>query len=720
MKILLYIIGILIGYFMSAQTISGIVTDGKGNPVSGANVYIKNTLLGATTSNKGEFSFNIEKEKIPFYLLVESKGNGIESVRIENINEYIKIIVIKGGKEKKIEEVIVTGSLFKSGDSSNATAFSSSDIYTNPNALGDIIRAMENVPGVQFVPGDGRLYIRGGTSEESKIFIDGLLVLSPYTATSPNNAVRGRFSPDLFQGINLSTGGFSSEYGQAMSGALMLDSKKQNQYEDKSDISFTTVGAWGGFTKKRESDVFHITGNYTNLNLYNALFPDRNDWNRPYQQISSEIYYQRLIKNGVWKFFGSYANYNFSLNEKTPDYAIIRRDFSVEDIYTYITLNYDLGNRYKLYAGVNFGYSAQRIEGALIPWDAMKQEENLSHSKILIKKKMGGSFEFKVGGELLYKTYNQNYKTEKSVFQPYFTHVLSTGFSEFNWAITHKLGTSMGLRIDNSSLLKESAWSPRFSLNYNPNKKNQISAFLGTYFQSPDNDMLKYNRNLDFSYADNYILSYTYTAYNLFFKAETYYKKYHDLVTYSVNSLNNRFYESISNSGFGDAKGIDLFLKSGFTNFKYWISYSYIDTERKFLNYPIKTQPSFIAKHTASFIGKYWIQSCKTQLAISTNYSSGRPYTNPNLPGFNQNKIRDYWNTSLGIAYLPKENIVVYANLSNLLGVKQVLGYEYSSQSDDQGVYTKQKILPSADRVFFLGVFITISKNKKLNQLDKL
>jgi hypothetical protein len=54
---------------------------------------------------------------------------------------------------------------------------------------------------------------------------------------------------------------------------------------------------------------------------------------------------------------------------------------------------------------------------------------------------------------------------------------------------------------------------------------------------------------------------------------------------------------AINNNGFGDAKGFELFWRDKKTikNVDYWISYSYLDTKRDFLNFPYATTPNFAA-----------------------------------------------------------------------------------------------------------------------------
>ena len=78
------------------------------------------------------------------------------------------------------------------------------------------------MPGAQQIGEQEGLFVRGGTGEETKQFIDGTLVNNPYYTSVPDIATRGRFSPFLFKGTVFSTGGYSALYGQALSSAVIL------------------------------------------------------------------------------------------------------------------------------------------------------------------------------------------------------------------------------------------------------------------------------------------------------------------------------------------------------------------------------------------------------------------------------------------------------------------------------------------------------------------
>ncbi|MBK6976262.1 MAG: hypothetical protein IPH28_03405 [Cytophagaceae bacterium] len=50
------------------------------------------------------------------------------------------------------------------------------------------------------------LFVRGGSSSETKTVIDGMIVQNPYFSSTPDVPQRGRFDPFMFKGTAFSTG----------------------------------------------------------------------------------------------------------------------------------------------------------------------------------------------------------------------------------------------------------------------------------------------------------------------------------------------------------------------------------------------------------------------------------------------------------------------------------------------------------------------------------
>ena len=74
----------------------------------------------------------------------------------------------------------------------------------------------------------------------------------------------------------------------------------------------------------------------------------------------------------------------------------------------------------------------------------------------------------------------------------------------------------------------------------------------------------------------------------------------------------------------------------------------------------------------------------------------------------------------MNVAYLPKPYLIFYISCTNLLGRDNIFGYEYSPVRDDTGVYNSRAIRQPAPRFLFVGIFITLSKDKSVNQLPSL
>jgi hypothetical protein len=63
---------------------------------------------------------------------------------------------------------------------------------------------------------------------------------------------------------------------------------------------------------------------------------------------------------------------------------------------------------------------------------------------------------------------------------------------------------------------------------------------------------------------------------------------------------------------------------------------------------------------------------------------------------------------------------ILFFSVSNILGIKNVYGYNYKNTPNINGIFESKAITPTADRFFFVGFFWTISKDKKTNQLENL
>lgn len=229
------------------NTISGKVVDQKGKPVAGANIYIDGTYDGATSSETGDFSFETTETGNKFlvvsFLLFETFKQEIDVANYKDQTVKLRENI------NALDAVVITAGTLESGDKARVSVLKPLDIVTTAGSAGNIVAALQTLPGTQSVGEDGRLFVRGGEASETQTFVDGIRVAQPYGATTNNLPTRSRFSPFLFSGIAFSTGGYSAEYGEALSSVLLLNTQDEEDHE-KTDIGLMTVGLSLGNTQK--------------------------------------------------------------------------------------------------------------------------------------------------------------------------------------------------------------------------------------------------------------------------------------------------------------------------------------------------------------------------------------------------------------------------------------------------------------------------------------
>jgi len=717
MKFILNILLIVLTLQLNAQTtISGKVIDKKGEPIMGANVYLENTYDGATTDIDGDFSFTTtETDEVT---LVVSYVTFQTYKQTANVEALHNLTIVLKESINTLDAVVLTAGSFQAGEHSKATVMNSLDVVTTAGVAGDFISALQTLPGTQTVGEDGRLFVRGGTAEETQVFIDGLQVFKPYIPTSNNTPTRGRYSPFLFDGITFSTGGYSAEYGNALSSVLLLttiDHPKQNE----TNLSFMSLGGGIGHTKKWDKDAFTMNTSYINLAPYNKLAPDINTWKKPYESISGEAVYRHDTKNGLLKFYSAYSFSRFDVEQENINFEDLVR-FDLKDNNWYTNVSYDgfISDKTKLTTGLSYSNSKTNVIEENV---AIIDKENSVHLKAKLKHSFNNQFKLTYGAEFLSTHFTENgLANQTDNFNYAFINNMSSVFAEADIFFSNDFAGKFGVRGEYNTLLDEYTVSPRISLAYKLNKRSQVSVAYGNFYQTPQNNELKIEQNIDLQKATHYILNYQYKKDKRLFRAEVFYKEYTDLLQYE--SEFGQPATNFNNNGFGYAKGIDIFWKDSksIKNLQYWMSYSYLDTKRKFQDFSTEVMPSYVTKHNAYLVTKFWIDDLRSQVGMTYNFASGRPYDNANSIAFMNGRTKSYNNLSMNWSYLISQQKILFVSVSNVLGFKNVYGYDYANNPDLNGTFQRQAITPTADRFFFVGFFWTLSDDNTKNQLDNL
>lgn len=716
---------------MGQTVISGKVKDTRGRPVAGASIALKNTYDGATSDSSGSYSFSTA-EKGNQTLLVTSVGYKLLEMPVELHGARLNIDFALKEEPSELRAVTITAGSFEAGDSKRGAILSSLDIATTAGSNADITAALKTLPGTQQVGEQEGLFVRGGAGYETKQYIDGTVVNNPYYTSVPDIAQRGRFLPFLFKGTVFSTGGYSALYGQALSSVLLLESiDLPEKSEVSANISPLVIGAGTQQLANDKKSSWGITYNYANVGLYFAAVKQVPDYFTIPQFHSGDANFRIKTKSGgMIKYYTTFGYNTLGLRRPDIDSAYLKDAYSLNNHNWYNNLSWKeyLSNGWKMNLGASYSINKDNIVQEIqdpnnqprqfpdsLYWMQYKNftlnnRQDLAQIKAVFEKRIGSLSAIRFGSEYWYAYNPAIYNdTLHTLIDNYYA-----AFAESDIYVTNDLAAKLGARFEHSSIINKSDIAPRISLAYKTSRHAQVSLAYGIFYQKPENQLLAYTTNLGFTKAIHYIINYQMMTTERIFRVEAYYKKYEGLVR---TIPYNYFYATYDNGGGGYAKGIDFFWrdKKTFKNFDYWISYSYIDTKRQYLNYPGQLMPDYAATHTASIVMKRFFTDLKAGVNVTYSFATGRPYynfmINNNTKYYiaDQGKTKDYSSLNFSAEYVPslgKKNaktfVVLFASMTNVLGYTPVFGYSYSFSGQ-----VKQPIGLPADRFYFIGCFLS-------------
>lgn len=688
--------------------LSGKVTDSRNNPLSGANVFLQNTYDGATADSLGSFSFKSGRKGI-HYLSASFIGYQPYLLKLDlDSTQSIRLNVILQESDDQIDEVMINAGAFEASDEKKAVILRVFDIATTPSAQGDIFGALGTLPGVQKVGEDGRVFVRGGEGYETKTFMDGMLVSSPYMSKMPDMPTRGRFSPMLFSGTLFSTGAYSAEYGQALSS--IVDMKTNSvETQEQSSISLMTVGVMGSTTKCWEKSSLSISGDYVTGVLSNVINKQQVDWIKSPVGIDGTLMYrQKTGETGLFKTFGTFNHSTSEMlypNTQTGINQNIAMNSS--NVYLNNTFGSMIGEKWMMKSGLAWNYNSQKFD---LDQDQVATQTQMIQAKLGFSHFLNEQTELKFGADWIIYSYEQNIRMGGNYRLPFTNNQLS-GFAEMEYKLSKKFATRLGARLENSSLLNETSFAPRFSGAYKTGKHSQISLACGQFYQNPEDDYLKFAPQLQPEKASHAVMTWQYLTDLKTFRVEGYLKKYSNLVKFDKPLAANPL--DYSNAGSGSAEGVDLFWrdKETFKLTDYWISYSWINARRNYKDYPDLAIPSYVSEHNMSVVYKRFLESLRTYASVTYSFASARSYHDPNLSGFMNAKTQPYNDISLSLTYIMElfgKQSVLHLMVNNLAGFDNIYGYNFSNTLNGAGKYESTPIKSPFERQVILLVSIML------------
>jgi outer membrane receptor protein involved in Fe transport len=313
------------------------------SPVPGAVIQVVESGAEATSAADGTF-FIPEHDAGSFTLVVGREGFRIE--RVEGVaivaGEPTEITVLLDPAPVVEEAIVITPSRVSllREEPGTTIGLSRQEILALPHLGDDFFRALSLLSGISANDVSAQFHVRGGRRDETQILIDGQELYEAYHLKDFDSAL-SFVAASTLDSADLSTGGFSAEFGDRMSGVLdMTTVSPSGPPRGRVGVSVFSLqaGGAGGFHDDRGSWMAELRRG--TIDLVEKLFDNEDP---QYGDAYAKMEYQFDGRNSL-RFNLLYTNDEFRFEEVIEDESK-RIDTGYQSAYFWMTHRLILGSR---------------------------------------------------------------------------------------------------------------------------------------------------------------------------------------------------------------------------------------------------------------------------------------------------------------------------------------------------------------------------------------
>ncbi len=226
--------------------ITGTVADARtGTPLAGAYLQEGHTGSATLTDEQGFFRLSVAPAG-SCELIVVHDAYRSRTVRVAVADQPVEVDVeleASGDAGDQGEVIVMHGEAPSTGEPTNYQ-LAVDDIRAIPGAGNDALKSLQALPGVGRVPfGLGGLIVRGVSPRDSAVYLDGVEVPLLYHF----GGLASFYPSALLESIDLTPGGFSTEYGRALGGVVTLESRgaRRDRWRGATEVSLMDASVRG-------------------------------------------------------------------------------------------------------------------------------------------------------------------------------------------------------------------------------------------------------------------------------------------------------------------------------------------------------------------------------------------------------------------------------------------------------------------------------------------
>lgn len=218
--VLLILFSSFSGFAGTTGKIRGVVRDAEtGDPLPGVNVVLAGTNLGAATDMDGYYLilnippgfYDVQCSMLGYTPMTEKHVQVMTDLAAE-VNFRLKIQALEG----EVVEVVAKRPMINKDETNKTTILDFEKFADMP--IQEFDEAVAAQAGM-ITDESGDLHLRGGRAGEIAYMIDGVLVQDPFYKSGAAGIMLDKY---VIQELQVLTGAYGAEYGQAMSGVINI------------------------------------------------------------------------------------------------------------------------------------------------------------------------------------------------------------------------------------------------------------------------------------------------------------------------------------------------------------------------------------------------------------------------------------------------------------------------------------------------------------------
>jgi len=295
-------------HFSFSQSLKGKITDQKDEALIGVNLYLESDpSIGTTSDEKGNFEFSWQDEQAEDSLVISYAGYQKLIFALENLKEiaYLPIQLEEENLALKTFAVVAKRSI---AEEFSAQQLNRLDIYKNPIAAADPLRAITALPASTNTDESANPTLRGSNAARTRVILNGVPIYKPVRNSQINGL--GNFSLFNTELINSQTVYASNPpliYANASGGLVEIETQEKLAVNSvQVSLSLANVGLMTSKQLPKEG-LLQIYGNYQFADSFLKLNAKSLDFLKDFNTKDIGVHWrQGLGKHASLKMF-SYA-----------------------------------------------------------------------------------------------------------------------------------------------------------------------------------------------------------------------------------------------------------------------------------------------------------------------------------------------------------------------------------------------------------------------------